>query len=217
MASRGCSHFQIPGASKCECKSTRICVARDSGRNLRRICVGVIFRCSAVVSFRSCVVAVNRSLDERVYLFNFDKEMGMTRLIIRSFLAAITVLAARAAPATAQQRNQAIAGKWSLVIQSVEGAAPRSLDLSVEQDSIVTGSVGSPMGALPIGTGRFVGDRLLIEFTMGGSIGVTYDLRVRGDTLRGFYKQPGYLGDVLGVRGDRDVKFPPKDPAKPSR
>ena len=77
--------------------------------------------------------------------------------------------------------------------------------------------VGSPMGALPIGTGRFVGDRLLIEFVMGGSIGVTYDLRIRGDTLRGFYKQPGYLGDVLGVRGEHDVKFPPKDPAKPSR
>jgi hypothetical protein len=71
------------------------------------------------------------------------------------------------------------------------------------------------MGSLPIGTGRLRGgDHLLIEFTMGGSIGVTYDLRVRGDTLRGFYKQPGYLGDVLGVRGDHDVKFPPKNPAR---
>jgi hypothetical protein len=113
-----------------------------------------------------------------------------------------------------------VAGKWSLVIQSVEGPAPRSMDLKVEQDSIVTGSVGAPMGSLPIATGRLVGDRLVIDFVMGGSVGVTYDLRVRGDTLRGFYKQPGYLGDVLGVRGEHDVKFPPTGSAgkpKPSR
>ena len=142
----------------------------------------------------------------------------MTRLSVVSYSAVLALVAIQAAPADAQQHNQGVAGRWSLVIQSVEGAAPRSLELTVEQDSIVTGSVGSPMGALPIGTGRFVGDRLLIEFVMGGSIGVTYDLRVRGDTLRGFYKQPGYLGDVLGVRGERDVKFPPKVPAtKPSR
>ena len=138
----------------------------------------------------------------------------MTRFIARSVSAAIIFFALQSAPAAAQQR---VAGKWSLVIQSVEGAAPRSLELNVEQDSIVTGSVGSPMGTLPIGTGRFNGEHLLIEFTMGGSIGVVYDLRVRGDTLRGFYKQPGYLGDVLGVRGEHDVKFPPKDPVKPSR
>jgi hypothetical protein len=144
----------------------------------------------------------------------------MARLILFSSfaaLAALAVLGVESSEPHAQQSKEGIAGKWSLVIQSVEGPAPRSLELTVEQDSIVTGSVGSPMGALPIGTGRFVGDRLLIEFVMGGSIGVTYDLRVRGDTLRGFYKQPGYLGDVLGVRGDHDVKFPPKDPAKPNR
>ena len=142
----------------------------------------------------------------------------MTRLTVLSSFAAIAILAAEPSESRGQQPSQGVAGRWSLVIQSVEGAAPRSLELTVEQDSIVTGSVGSPMGALPIGTGRFVGDRLLIEFVMGGSIGVTYDLRVRGDTLRGFYKQPGYLGDVLGVRGEREVKFPPKVPAtKPSR
>ena len=132
--------------------------------------------------------------------------------------AAITVLAANAFRAEAQQPNQGVAGKWSLIIKSVEGPTPRSLELTVEQDSIVTGLVGSPMGSLPIVTGRFIGDRLLIDFVMGGSINVTYDLRVSGDTLRGFYKQPGYLGDVLGVRGDHDVKFPPKSgAAKPSR
>ena len=134
----------------------------------------------------------------------------MTRLTILSYCAAIAVVATNSSPSRAQQqRPQGVAGKWSLVIQSVEGPAPRSLELTVEQDSVVTGSVGSPMGSLPIGTGRVVGDHLLIEFVMGGSVGVTYDLRVRGDTLRGFYKQPGYLGDVLGVRGDHDVKFPP--------
>jgi hypothetical protein len=156
-----------------------------------------------------------------IYSTFTNKWTDMTRVTVLSCLAGITILAAEPSESRAQQRSQersqVVAGKWSLVIQSVEGAAPRSLDLTVEQDSIVTGSVGSPMGALPIGTGRFVGDRLLIEFVMGGSIGVTYDLRIRGDTLRGFYKQPGYLGDVLGVRGEHDVKFPPKDPAKPSR
>src|SRR5690349_14445170 len=102
----------------------------------------------------------------------------MTLLTFLSYSAAIAVLAADSSPAHAQeQRIQGVAGKWSLVIQSVEGPAPRSLELTVERDSIVTGSVGSPMGALPIGTGRFVGDHLLIEFVMGGSIGVTYDLR----------------------------------------
>ena len=132
-------------------------------------------------------------------------------------IAAAAVCAA--SPSFAQQPGaRTIAGKWSLVIQSVEGPAPRSLELTVEQDSIVTGSVGSPMGSLPIATGRFLGDHLLIDFVMGATIGVTYDLRVRGDTLRGFYKQPGYLGDVLGVRGDHDVKFPtPGKGAKPAR
>jgi hypothetical protein len=142
----------------------------------------------------------------------------MIRIPLLMQSAAVALLAANALRAEAQQPNQGVAGKWSLVIQSVEGAAPRSLDLTVEQDSIVTGLVGSPMGALPIGTGRFLGDRLRIDFVMGGSIKVTYDLRVSGDTLRGYYQQPGYLGDVLGVRGDHDVKFPPKSgAAKPRR
>jgi hypothetical protein len=151
---------------------------------------------------------------ESVYLFNFHEQIAdMTRLTVLSS-AALVMLASQS---HAQQPTLPLSGKWSLVIQSVEGPAPRSLELTVEKDSIVTGSVGSPMGSLPIGTGRFIGDHLLIEFVMGGSIGVTYDLRVRGDTLRGFYKQPGYLGDVLGVRGDRDVKFPPPGGAKSPR
>lgn len=142
----------------------------------------------------------------------------MTRLTVLSFSAAVAILAVGPSQLHAQQPAHRVDGKWSLVIQSVEGPAPRSLELTVQQDSIVTGSVGSPMGSLPIENGRFVGDHLLIDFVMGGPIGVTYDLRVRGDTLRGFYKQPGYLGDVLGVRGAHDVKFPATKPdTKPLR
>jgi hypothetical protein len=152
-----------------------------------------------------------------IYSTFTNKWTDMTRLALLSCLAGVAILAAEPSDLRAQQPSQLVAGKWSLVIQSVEGPAPRSLELTVERDSIVIGSVGSPMGSLPIETGRFVGDHLVIDFVMGGSIGVTYDLRVRGDTLRGFYKQPGYLGDVLGVRGDHDVKFPPKDSTTPSR
>jgi len=41
-----------------------------------------------------------------------------------------------------------------------------------------------------------------------GVIRVSYDVVVRGDTLRGVFRQDAYEGEVLGVRGDRPVRFP---------
>ena len=171
-------------------------------------------RAGSQANASKCLLSVNPIYDRGVYLFNFHEQIiDMTRQTVLSFSVAVGILAVEPSQLHAQQPAQRVDGKWSLVIRSVEGPAPRSLELTVEQDSIVTGSVGSPMGSLPIEKGRFVGDHLLIDFVMAGSIGVTYDLRVRGDTLRGFYKQPGYLGDVLGVPGVRDVKFPATAPA----
>src|SRR5688572_9774107 len=92
-------------------------------------------------------------------------------------LAALAVAIVAASPAMAQQRSSAhnVSGKWSLVIRTDEGPQLRSLDLAVAQDSVVTGTVGSELGTLPIASGRIARDRLRFEFAMvGGQIRVSY-------------------------------------------
>ena len=117
------------------------------------------------------------------------------------------LLLAGVTPVSAQSAD--VAGKWSLVIRTPEGPQLRSFDLVVSRDSTVTGTVGSPWGAVPISSGRVAGNRLELEFAMaGGQIRVSYDVRVQRDTLRGVFRQEGQEGAVLGVRGERAVRFP---------
>ena len=120
---------------------------------------------------------------------------------------AATLLIAAATPVLAQSGD--VAGKWSIVIRTPDGPQLRSFDLVVARDSTVTGTVGSPSGAVPISSGRIAGDRLQLEFEMAaGQIRVSYDVVVQRDTLRGVFRQEGQEGAVLGVRGERAVRFP---------
>src|SRR6186713_1002763 len=122
-------------------------------------------------------------------------------------LPAAILLLVGAAPVLAQSND--VGGKWSIVIRTPEGEQPRSFDLIVARDSTVSGTVGSPSGAVPISSGRVTGNRLQLEFAMaGGLIRVSYDVVVQRDTLRGVFRQEGQEGAVLGVRGEREVRFP---------
>ena len=102
-----------------------------------------------------------------------------------------------------------VSGRWSLVVRTTDGPDARTLELAMASDSSIAGTVTSSLGSVAISGGRLDRDRLRFEFAMaGGEIRVTYDLAVRSDTLRGVFRQDGYEGEVLGVRGDRAVQFP---------
>ena len=102
-----------------------------------------------------------------------------------------------------------VSGRWSLVVRTTDGPGARTLELAMASDSSIAGTVTSSLGSVAISGGRLDRDRLRFEFAMAGDeIRVTYDLVVRADTLRGVFRQDGYEGEVLGVRGDRAVQFP---------
>ena len=102
-----------------------------------------------------------------------------------------------------------VSGRWSLVVRTTDGPDARTLEVAMASDSSIAGTVTSSLGSVAISGGRLDRDRLRFEFAMaGGEIRVTYDLVVRADTLRGVFRQDGYEGEVLGVRGDRAVQFP---------
>ena len=102
-----------------------------------------------------------------------------------------------------------VSGRWSLVVRTTDGPDVRTLELAMARDSSIAGTVTSSLGSVAISGGRLDRDRLRFEFAMaGGEIRVTYDLVVRADTLRGVFRQDGYEGEVLDVRGDRAVQFP---------
>lgn len=133
-------------------------------------------------------------------------EFVWTRPIVAVIALACTTTAL---PAQTRAPSVDVAGRWSLVIRSSEGAQSRTLDLTVLQDTIVTGSVGSPLGSVTISSGKIVGDQLRLDFEMaGGEVRVSYDLVVERDTLRGVFRQGDFEGAVLGVRGEGPVRFP---------
>ena len=52
-------------------------------------------------------------------------------------------------------------------------------------------------------------DSLTIEFAMARrQVRVSFEGIVRADALRGVYRQDGYAGQVIGVRGDGPVRLP---------
>ena len=118
-------------------------------------------------------------------------------------------LVSTAAMGQTRTASPAFGGRWSLTVNTSEGAETRTLDLAIGSDSSVTGTVTSSLGTLAIASGRVDGDRVRFTFAMaGGEVRVAYDLVLRADTLRGVFRQDEYTGEVLGVRGDRQVRFP---------
>lgn len=109
----------------------------------------------------------------------------------------------------AQRPGVDVSGRWSLAIRTPDGPQPRTLDLVMAKDGSITGSVTAPVGTLDLSRGHLSRDSLRIEFAMaGGQISVVFEGVVRGDTLRGVYRQENYVGELLGVRGDRTVQLP---------
>lgn len=110
--------------------------------------------------------------------------------------------------------NDVISGRWSLVVRTAEGTESRVLDLTLARDSSVSGSIASSLGSVSLSRGRLERNRLRFEFAMaGGEVRVAYDVMFNADTLRGVFRQDGYEGEVLGVRGERVVRFPSRGAA----
>ena len=123
--------------------------------------------------------------------------------------AVVIVVASSVVVGQGRPAGDVVSGRWSLVVRTTDGPDTRTLELAMARDSSITGTVSSSLGSVAISSGRLDRDRLRFEFAMaGGEIRVTYDLVVRADTLRGVFRQDGYEGEVLGVRGDRAVRFP---------
>jgi hypothetical protein len=103
-----------------------------------------------------------------------------------------------------------VTGQWTLSIRTPEGRQPRTLDVVMAKDGSITGTVGAPFGSLPISSGRFAHDTLRVDFAMAsGQIGVTFQVLVRGDSLRGTYRQDQWVGEVVGARATPDAARPP--------
>ena len=77
----------------------------------------------------------------------------------------------------------------------------RSLDARVGADGAVSGTLGSPNGAVPISSGRIAGNHFALTATLGTGLVLTYDGVVSHDTIRGTWKYDKYDGVFIGRRG----------------
>jgi hypothetical protein len=134
--------------------------------------------------------------------------MSFTRFVWFAALIAL-VAGSHRTLAQASTPSDVISGRWSLVVRTPEGTDPRALQITMALDSSITGSISSSLGSVGLSGGRLERDRVRFEFAMaGGEVRVAYDLTLKADSLRGVFRQDGYQGEVLGVRGDRVVRFP---------
>lgn len=149
-------------------------------------------------------------MNRGVYLFTFLEETPMlSSFFFRAVQGASLAMLATASAALCQAPSIDVSGRWSLAIRTPDGPQARTLDLTMAKDGSITGSVTAPMGMLDLSRGVVSRDSLHIEFAMaGGQISVVFEGVVRADTLRGVYRQENYVGDLLGVRGDRTVQLP---------
>jgi hypothetical protein len=145
-------------------------------------------------------------------LFIFHEQITYRKGLMRArsvqLAAVILLVVSTIVVAQGRPVGDVVSGRWSLVVRTTDGPDARTLELAMARDSSIAGTVTS-LGSVAISGGRLDRDRLRFEFAMaGGEIRVTYDLVVRADTLRGVFRQDGYEGEVLGIRGDRAVQFP---------
>jgi hypothetical protein len=146
-------------------------------------------------------------------LFIFHEQITYRKGLMRArsvqLAAVILLVVSTIVVAQGRPVGDVVSGRWSLVVRTTDGPDARTLELAMARDSSIAGTVTSSLGSVAISGGRLDRDRLRFEFAMaGGEIRVTYDLVVRADTLRGVFRQDGYEGEVLGIRGDRAVQFP---------
>lgn len=107
----------------------------------------------------------------------------MTHTILARLLAVAGGLALSSTLALAQHPA---AGKWTLDIDSPQGATTAGLTLSVEGE-VVKGTLASDMGELPI-TGKFTDGRVSFSFDFAGPSGpitILTKATVTGDEMTG--------------------------------
>ena len=118
-------------------------------------------------------------------------------------LASITLaLTATTALAQTPAPNANLTGKWAITIGTPANPEYRSLEAVVAADGKLTGSLGSPGGAVPIETGRVTGNNFSLSATLGTGIKLSYDGTIVRDTIRGTWVYDKYSGHFVGRRGD---------------
>lgn len=102
----------------------------------------------------------------------------------RAFVLAIALLIA-AAPLLVSAQNP-VAGRWTLNVDSPQGATTAVLTLNVEGEAL-KGSISSDMGETPI-SGSVSGDQVKFSFDFSGPSGaitITSTATVNGDDIKG--------------------------------
>jgi hypothetical protein len=116
-----------------------------------------------------------------------------------------TIIATIAATASGAQISPGlvdISGKWAINIGTPAAPEFRTLDAVMSADGTLSGTLGSPTGAVPITTGRVTGTRFVLSATLGTGLRLDYDGVVSHDTIRGTWRYDKYQGAFIGRRGD---------------
>jgi hypothetical protein len=121
---------------------------------------------------------------------------------VRHFASFIALaFAANAARAQTPAPGTNLTGKWAITIGTPANPEYRSLEAVVAADGKLTGSLGSPAGAVPIETGRVSGNSFSLTATLGTGIKLSYDGTIVSDTIRGTWVYEKYTGHfVIGER-----------------
>jgi hypothetical protein len=131
----------------------------------------------------------------------------MKRIVIASFAFAFACVAVPAfaqstppaaaeskAPAADPKAAASYAGKWTMDVQSPQGAMQLGLEVKIDAANKVTGTLNGPNGPTPI-AGEFKDDKLGfgINFDAGGQmIEIWFESALKDDKLAGTM----YLGDM---------------------
>ena len=105
----------------------------------------------------------------------------MNKSIVVAFLCVASVASAQ---------SSGVSGKWSLAIATSSGPEVRTFDIKSGSGESIQGTVESPYGPATITSGRATKDSLIVDFAIaGGQIKVRFSGALRGDTLRGVWRQ----------------------------
>jgi len=115
------------------------------------------------------------------------------------FAAAVIVVFAEASPILAQQSP--LIGKWAITIGTRDNPEYRTLDVAAATDAAISGSIGSPNGAVAIRTGRVDGTRFSLDAILGTGLRLSYEGIVSHDSIRGTWRYDKFEGAFVGLRG----------------
>lgn len=135
--------------------------------------------------------------------------------MIRLALAVPAVLACLATSAVAQRPDSSgLAGQWAITIGTPENPEYRTIVATVDAKGTIRGTLGSPMGAVPIDSGRVTGARFTLHATLGTGLHLSYEGIVSHDSLHGTWVYDGSEGRFAGLRGTTPPSAPPVAPKR---